>query len=203
VVEGKVAVTLRASVLGFLLLVPLVLWVHAGLGLFFEYQHDTLDRFLDLRRQNRWDLLLAVFLATAVWTPIAEELAFRVIIQGFVEQFLRHRHNLLRWLLGPLQAGPAGLLGLTAAAQLANREPSGRADRPGFTSALFWAPIVVSSLLFALAHFDQGAAPIPLYLLAVGLGFLYKTTGNVLLCILIHAYLNALTLIQSLWLGTS
>jgi len=199
IIDGKLVSTLRASFLGFLLLVPAVLIVHACLGLVIEYRHDTLDRFLVLRQASRWDLLAVVFIFTAVWTPIVEELAFRVILQGFVEQLFRYRRQRLRWLLGPLQSGPAETLGLAAVAQTAGQEPPGPRERAGLTSLAFWAPIVISSLLFALAHAGQGAAPISLYLLAMGLGFLYKTTGNVVLCILIHAYLNGLTLTHSLW----
>lgn len=55
-------------------------------------------------------------------------------------------------------------------------------------------PIYVTSLLFALMHAGQGAAPIPLFFLAVGLGFLYQRTGRLFPAIIVHMLLNGTTL---------
>ena len=41
----------------------------------------------------------------------------------------------------------------------------------------------------------QGAAPIPLFFLALGLGFLYRQTGSLTPPILVHMILNGLTLV--------
>ena len=43
-------------------------------------------------------------------------------------------------------------------------------------------------------HLGQGAAPIPLFILAVGLGLLYQRTGRIVPCIIVHMLLNAMTL---------
>ncbi|MEO1527289.1 MAG: CPBP family intramembrane glutamic endopeptidase [Planctomycetota bacterium] len=57
-------------------------------------------------------------------------------------------------------------------------------------------PIVVTSVVFAYMHFGQGAAPIPLYLLSIGLGFLYQAHGSLVPCIIVHFLLNATTLLM-------
>ena len=195
--EGKLAATIRGAGVGFVLLVPVVLAIHQGLSWWFAYQHETMDIVVALKSEGRWTAVAVTCFYAAVWTPLVEELVFRVMIQGYAEQCLQHGRNFHRWVVGPLTVAAAKALGLE---QIATWSRSGVAtvavSRQSFGSWTFWAPIVISSLLFALAHTGQGAAPIPLYLFAIGLGFLYKTTGNVLLCVLIHAFLNGLTLAQ-------
>ena len=198
--EGKWRPTFVASVLGFCLLIPPVLLLHEILSLWVTYEHATINNLSRLRAAGDWSAVAVIFLYTAVWTPLVEELMFRVVVQGYAEQFLTHRHNFLRWVLGPLQPGPATVFGVEQAALVANQNPAKSTLKLGFGTWQFWAPIVISGLLFSLAHAGQGAAPIPLYVMAIGLGFLYKTTGNIWLCILIHAYLNGLTLTRLLFL---
>lgn len=198
VVEGKWAQTIAVSWLAFFLLVPPVLLLHEILSTLIPYQHSTADALRQLRTDRQWTAVAVTFLYTAVWTPIVEELMFRVVVQGFIEQFMIHRRNFLRWVLGPLQSAPAKRFGLESAANVANQKAADPTAKLGWGSWQFWAPIALSSLLFALAHTGQGAAPISLYVLAIGLGFLYKTTGNLWLVVLIHAYLNGLTLTRLL-----
>ena len=64
-------------------------------------------------------------------------------------------------------------------------------DRP-----TMWLPIVVSSGLFALAHLQHGPDWIPLFVLALGLGYLYQRTQRVLPCIVVHVLFNSLAIIQ-------
>ncbi len=195
--EGKSVATILGAILGFFLLVPLVLAIHQGLSWWFVYQHETMDVVGGLKAEGRWSALAATCFYVAVWTPLIEELIFRVMIQGFAEQCVQHGRNFHRWVVGPLTPAAGKSLGLEQVATWSQAEsPAKSVGRGSFGSWTFWAPIVISSLLFALAHSGQGAAPIPLYLLAIGLGFLYKTTGNLFLCVLIHSLLNGLTLVQ-------
>ena len=60
-------------------------------------------------------------------------------------------------------------------------------------------PVVVSSALFALAHLGHGPAPVPLFVLAMGLGYIYHRTQRILPCIVVHFLVNAFSLVQ-LWL---
>lgn len=55
-------------------------------------------------------------------------------------------------------------------------------------------PILVTSLLFALLHMGQGGAPIALFFLSIGLGFLYQRTGRLVTVIVVHMVLNGATL---------
>ncbi|MBL8890133.1 MAG: CPBP family intramembrane metalloprotease [Planctomycetaceae bacterium] len=196
--EGKLLATLVASWLAFFLLVPPVLLIHEVATLLIPYEHATIHSMSQWRAEREWLAVGLTFLNTACWTPLVEEFGFRVVVQGFLEQYFTHRRNFLRWVLGPLQLAPAKLFGLEQAAGVANRVSSDAAPRAGWGTWRFWAPVVISSFLFAFAHYGQGPAPLPLYVLGLGLGFLYKTTGNLGLCVLIHAYLNGLTLTRLL-----
>lgn len=196
--SGKVWETLRFGILGFFLLVPAVLVVHMLLSMVIVYQHNTLNEIQGFRTEGRWDLIGLLFFQTALIVPIVEEFGFRVILQGFAEQWVRNRGNFYRIVLGPIQKTFAQRIGLSDAAEVANQNACKATVKPTLDSTVFWGPIVFSSLLFAFAHAGQGAAPISLYLLAMGLGFLYKTTGNISVCILIHVLLNSFSLSSQL-----
>ena len=61
-------------------------------------------------------------------------------------------------------------------------------------------PILISSLLFALAHLSHGPDPVALFLLALVLGYLYQRTHRLLPCIVLHSLFNASSLLV-LWLA--
>ncbi|MCA9263625.1 MAG: CPBP family intramembrane metalloprotease, partial [Planctomycetales bacterium] len=62
-----------------------------------------------------------------------------------------------------------------------------------------WIPISLSSLFFALAHWGNGPDPLPLFFLALGLGYLYHQTHRALPGIVVHAICNGISLLI-LWL---
>jgi membrane protease YdiL (CAAX protease family) len=55
-------------------------------------------------------------------------------------------------------------------------------------------PVVATSLLFAVMHYNQGAAQIPLFFMSLGLGYLYRQTGKFAPAVLVHMILNGTTL---------
>ncbi len=61
-----------------------------------------------------------------------------------------------------------------------------------------WTPIVVSSLIFALAHLGHGTDPIPLFFFALGLGWLYQRTHRLWPSVVVHFMLNGLSMLQLL-----
>lgn len=61
-----------------------------------------------------------------------------------------------------------------------------------------YASIVISSLFFSLLHLGHGADPIPLFFLALVLGYLYQRTGRLLPSVVVHFCLNTCSLI-ALW----
>ena len=67
-------------------------------------------------------------------------------------------------------------------------------DDTSWRPQAYW-PIIASSAVFAALHSGQGAAPIPLFLLALGLGYLYRQTGCIVAPLIVHMFLNGLTLL--------
>jgi Type II CAAX prenyl endopeptidase Rce1-like len=61
-----------------------------------------------------------------------------------------------------------------------------------------WLPIVISSFFFALAHFGYGWEPVPLFVLALILGYVYQRTHRIIPCMVAHALFNLVTVIK-LW----
>jgi membrane protease YdiL (CAAX protease family) len=61
-------------------------------------------------------------------------------------------------------------------------------------------PILISSLLFAVAHAPQWPAPVPLFLLALILGYLYHQTHRLLPSLIVHALFNSVTFLHLWWL---
>ncbi len=60
------------------------------------------------------------------------------------------------------------------------------------------ASIVISSLVFSLLHLGHGADPIPLFFLALTLGYLYQRTGRLLPSVVVHFCLNGCSMLL-LW----
>jgi membrane protease YdiL (CAAX protease family) len=54
---------------------------------------------------------------------------------------------------------------------------------------------MVSATAFGLAHFGYGPEPIPLFLLALVLGFLYQRTHRIIPCIVTHSLFNLFSMI--------
>ncbi len=55
-------------------------------------------------------------------------------------------------------------------------------------------PVVLTSFLFAMMHYGQGPAPIPLFFLALGIGYLYRQTGSLVPPVIVHMILNGVTM---------
>ncbi len=52
-------------------------------------------------------------------------------------------------------------------------------------------PVAVSALIFALLHLSHGPDWVPLFVLALGLGYVYRQTHRILPGIVVHFLLNA------------
>ena len=54
---------------------------------------------------------------------------------------------------------------------------------------------MITSVLFAGMHFGQGGAPIALFFLSIGLGYLYRQTGSMMPPLIVHVILNSTTML--------
>jgi membrane protease YdiL (CAAX protease family) len=115
--------------------------------------HPTVEQ---LMKSPSAETIVAAGLMAVVIAPIFEELAFRVLLQGWLER------------IGGRRA---------------------------------WWPVIVSAVLFALAHSGQGWAPVPLAVLAVGIGYVYRQTHRLVPIVAMHMAFNALGLAVALASG--
>ncbi|HAN99038.1 MAG TPA: hypothetical protein DCQ98_17110 [Planctomycetaceae bacterium] len=161
----------RSIMVAFVLIVgclPLVLRLHQFVSVWLvPYDHATLAALRDAPSAATifWRLL-----HTVVMTPLFEELLYRGFVLGALMRLAAVRtFDLQRLLFGD--------------------RPSDEKPEAAGKRAPFW-PVLIAALLFAAAHANQGAAPIPLFVLAVLLGESVRRTGSLMPAILTHAALN-------------
>lgn len=139
---------------------------------------------VEMLRGDGNEMVLAVVTAV-VLAPVFEELMFRGLLLGWMATAVESRGGEETAELEP-EPEPSGP---DAPFRLAFR---GRA-RPG--PLLRALPAVATSFLFALMHWEQGPAPVPLFLLALVLAGLARRTGSLWASIALHASFNALSIL--------
>ena len=157
----------------------------------------------------------AVFILTGfaavVVAPVCEEIAFRLLLQGWLERWEDER---LGWRRPPINVETEAMLPETIDATVPSNEPADVLPLPAvwaeeevatnppargvFGLPYGWFPIIVSSVAFGLAHIGYGPEPVPLFFLALVLGYLYQRTHRIVPSIVAHALFNSFTMIL-LW----
>ncbi len=213
----------------FLLLAPPVYLVQTVLALLLQpSQHPLITR---LQESPDAAFFAAAGFMAAIVAPICEEFVFRGLLQGWLESLGAGSSgdrkmtvetdgevsNSFAWPAGasrtpvidsPMtsETNPYAAPGHDHQAIDANATgaiAAGDAPRSLRTSAPWW-PILVSSSIFAAMHFHGTLDPDPiaLFLLALGLGYLYRQTHRLLPCIVVHMLLNGSSMVMlglSLW----
>jgi membrane protease YdiL (CAAX protease family) len=209
----QLARDLGLGVITFLAAVAPVHAIQAAL-LYFTEQKELSNHPL-VKMVSSDDSQLGVFVlasvAAVIVAPICEEILYRLMLQGWLEKWEDER---LRWrelATSPLivngdgqvndtvPAAPPSALGESGSAT------SGETSPPRFGVAGMpygWAPILISSALFATAHYGYGPEPVPIFLLAIILGYVYQRKHRIVPCIVAHALFNLLTMV-TLWGMTS
>ncbi len=156
-----------------------------------EYHHPVLD---SLKAEPGIGLFVSMLIGTALVTPFVEEFLFRVLLQGGLQSLAdRTTHSPSVELVSTPTHDTNPYSVTTSEFETTSSDEISRDDAKSFRPTSWW-PIVVASLVFASLHLGQGAAPIPLFFLSLGLGFLYRQTGNITACFVVHAVLNFITL---------
>jgi membrane protease YdiL (CAAX protease family) len=199
---------LRVGFLGFVALAPPVYALQAALVHFFPTQHPLIDI---LRERPETAAVIVVSLSVAVVAPATEEFFLRVLLQGWLERIVATA------VPGAFRSAGDEQSELRATDAVPAARDDEQAENPSATPRAAPAaaaqniadvrlaraiPIVTSSLVFALLHVGQGPAPIPLFFLALGLGYLYQRTHRLWPSVVVHFLLNTASLAM-LWLGTA
>ncbi len=156
-------------------------------------------------------LFLVIVFSAVIVAPIFEEFVYRLLLQGWLEKIERPNFT--------DRADPSPLPDGVVAEQILPKPPretnvpsnpglleetepaaSSRDSEP-FGSHRSWmalpfgvGPILISALLFSLAHLGHGFDPIPLFILGAIYGYIYYRTHRLLPCILAHMFLNGFSL---------
>lgn len=158
-------------------------------------QHQLIQMITGAGAIDAWVMLLACLSAVIV-APICEEIAFRLLFQGWLE---KREDEVVRndpdggpdqW---TIQAWNSRLEDTTNPLLMNGPGRRGLAGLP-----YGWMPILASSVLFGLAHAGYGPEPVPLFLFALLLGYVYQRTNRILPCIMAHGLFNAVTML-ALW----
>ncbi len=159
--------------------------------------------------ESNFTLLLLASVVAVVVAPLAEEILFRLLLQGWLEKWedlwlgwrrLAHTNELTGdVVLEPILQPPndAALLPVTIDETGPLTEPTPEIPpTSGIASLPFgWMPILFSSLLFAIAHYGHGPDPVALFVLALILGYVYQRTHRIVPTIVAHALFNAFAMV--------
>ena len=166
-------ITLGAA--AFAAIIGPVYMIQALLGLLTDTRHPIIE----LLQQRREPIFfIAAGISAVVVAPIAEEFFFRVLLQGWLEKVWPRPSTLV------IDVPPV----------------DGEMTTPVEVTPPTWGPIIVSAAIFALAHLGHGPDPIPLFFLALVLGYLYARTHRIWPGLVLHLLINGCSLLM-LWLG--
>jgi membrane protease YdiL (CAAX protease family) len=160
-----------------LMLIPIVMLIQLAVTQLIPYTHPTLD---SLKENFTGSTVVWAWIAAVGVAPLTEEFFFRGLLQGWLQRTFDHDESKEVWFIG----GPV-------TPETSRETPD---EVPFQKFYRFWAPIFISSVLFAAVHAGQGPAPVPLFVLALGLGYVFRKTGSLVPCVIVHVVLNALSL---------
>lgn len=196
----------RLGVRAFLALAPPVYALQYLLVQWVDSKHPVVE--LLRTYPDPW-LMLAGIGSAVVVAPLFEEFLFRGLLQGWLEKLVTHTSHAATLFFGGGtecaretnalndEAHASGRSeadgndsGNPYVAPAVQRDPAslnGTGRASGFVSYL---PILASSALFAALHYSHGPDWVPLFVLALGLGYLYHQTHRLVPCITVHLLLN-------------
>lgn len=188
-----------------------VLMIVVSLGLDTEYAHPLIEQ---MTEQGSFLAYIYGVITAAIIAPLAEEFLFRVILQGWMQSipFKSVFANIFGEFPRSASAsagssfGSGALASDAGVAMLSAENPYAVMSAPAETllsnqqsldmhmeSAQWIPPIwpsVVTGILFGLAHWGYGLSFIPLIILGIVLGLVYRATHSIWPCVLIHFMLN-------------
>lgn len=202
---------LKVGLVAAAMIIPVTFLVQLVVIQLIPYEHPTLD---SMKEVSSFAAIACAWFAAVIGAPLTEEFFFRGLLQGFMQRLVDVRESFDRTFIGgrvdEADAEPSSQPPPVVAAELfatpgnlddpwesaSGVSEVNSSQRNDNVSWRFWLPIVASSILFAGAHMGQGPAPIPLFVLSLGIGYVYRKTGSIMPCIVIHMALNAISMVM-------
>jgi hypothetical protein len=183
------------------------------------YNHPVVEAI----KNDPSSLPMAIWLAVVI-APLLEEFGFRVLLQGFLESVSRGPLS-MKLIFSGRSPSKSSRIGddvqfdgnsIPEGSPVLSDSPVNRyeateniamqansislyvANQETITdsSQLPWWPVIVSGVLFGLAHFDYGASWLPLAVLGMVLGYLYRITNRIWPSLVVHCCLNGMTMLN-------
>ena len=156
---------------------PTILLLNGIVSVFVtKYNHPVIDAFLS---EMSLSALLSTAFSVVIAAPLVEEFVFRGVLLSFFQRIFDRNWTFENLVFCNNSIAPT------------------RAASQGITNR--YGAIIVTSVLFAGLHVGQGAAYIPLFFLALALGYVTQKTGSIFPAIIIHVALNSLSTITLAW----
>ncbi|WP_158545459.1 CPBP family intramembrane glutamic endopeptidase [Bremerella cremea] len=202
--ESQFLQDVRVGVLAFCALCVPVVIIQILVSYLTPYEHPLIDMMV---KDPQWNVLVPVLVSAVLIAPVTEEFIFRLVVQGWLEDHLVNAP--------PIDSiAPAGAEEIVKPLSDAESFALESAPNPYAPPALYRdgttatsaavatytprfqaVPILISSGLFAMMHFGQGAAPIPLFFLALGLGYVFQRTRTMTASFVVHFMLNGQSMV--------
>ncbi|HIN54673.1 MAG TPA: CPBP family intramembrane metalloprotease [Planctomycetes bacterium] len=156
---------------------PSILLINGVVSIFVtKYSHPVIDAFLS---EMSLSALLSTSFTVCIAATLVEEFVFRGVLLSFLQRIFDRNWPFETLIFCNNTISPTGV------------------ESTSITSR--YGAIVVTSVLFAGLHIGQGAAYIPLFFLALALGYVTQKTGSILPAIIMHVSLNSLSTITLAW----
>ncbi len=206
---------IKIGLISFLIVVPLILILQIALAQLVAYDHPTINTLLDGPTSK---VIGVTWLSAVIVAPICEEVFFRGILQNWLQRTGYSRDLDIHHIVGGWKrldgeaADDKNVVADTSVEAEQTRDnpyesfniakvpPESKASNRYQPKLVFWdstarfLPILISSLLFAAVHFGQGLAYIPLFFFGIALGYIYRQTGSIIPCIMLHMLLNGFSM---------
>jgi membrane protease YdiL (CAAX protease family) len=207
---------LRVGAIAAVAVLPVVyaLMALVSIGMNTTYNHPLLD---SMKRDGSLTAYLLAVISAALIAPVVEEFLFRVLLQGWLQSW--QSSTLRAIILGAsedkravesLQTGTGVALSIPLAdgatgAMDATEEIPSEAETSHPVNATDATPVrqnhpplwpaIATGILFGLAHLGYGLSFIPLIILGIILGLLYRATNSIWPSLIVHCVLNSSSMI--------
>jgi len=180
---------LSPALSGIVFILPLVGWVAIlsdWLMKKIHLQPPPKHELLQIMDQSPGPLLkILIAFGAIIVAPLFEEFLFR-----------GHLQTLLVRVMGASQPASDFARGFPIITSSGETVPPPAYDRPRPRPLLRWLAVIITSILFALVH--HWSIWLPIFTLALCLGYMYERTGNLWIIVLMHAMFNGFSIIINL-----